>query len=371
MISGYILSQRPSIKFEATTPRLIKSGEEVTLRAVLIGNPEPDDLKWKIGGEEGKDWKFKDKSSTIGSEEITIIFKKIGPINISLSAKGEIDTLMKGKKEKVKVKIPLKFDKKAYLLVTDGKEYSELNQLFAEGTEDSYIKLVKNASSLVEKEKYKKDPFAYIWLARGLYAIHNQNFDYTKGKYEPFKSSFNDAISALSKALKFDNNNFLEESKFADFIYDLQHSYYLDIVSSPLSDEEAVQKGKSKTKDFTTINASLTKYIKITKNPVCIKHLQAACLLNLSDPNAKTILKEADAELLNYTASRDSVKFSPTDELFFASGITELLKFYELKKKADDACSLTRRAVLALPELKMNRDKFEEYIDIRDVNCEQ
>ncbi len=371
MLTSFIYAQKPSIKFEATTPRLAKVGEEVTLRAILIGNPKPDGLKWKIGGEEGKDWKFKDKSSTVSSEEITIIFKKIGPTNVSLAAKAEIDTLIKGKKEKEKMKISLKYDRKGYLLITEVEEYSELNQLFAEGTVDSYIKLVKKASKLTENEKYAKDPFAYIWLSRGLYSIHNENVDYSQGKYEIYKTAFNDAVSALSKALKYDNNNFLEESKFAEFIYELQFRYYDDIVSSALADGEAVKKGKTTTKDFGKINTSLSKYLKITKNPLAIKHLQAACMFNINDPNGKTILKEADADLVKYIASRDSIKFSPTDELFFAAGITELLKYFELKKKTDEACNLTKRAVAAVPELKVDRKKFEEYIDVRDPNCEQ
>jgi len=369
VLTSFVFAQKPSIKFEATTPRLAKVGEEVTLRAILIGSPRPDGLKWKIGGEEGKDWKFKDKSSTISSEEITVIFKKIGPTNVSLSAKAEIDTLIKGKKEKMK--ISLKYDRKGYLLITEVEEYSELNQLFAEGTVDSYVKLVKKASKLTENEKYAKDPFAFIWLARGLYSIHNENVDYTQGKYEIYKTAFNDAVSALSKALKYDNNNFLEESKFAEFIYELQFRYYDDIVSSALADGEAVKKGKTTTKDFTKINTSLSKYLKITKNPSAIKHLQAACLLNLNDPNSKTILKEADADLVKYIASRDSIKFSPTDELFFAAGVTELLKYYELKSKTDEACNLTKRAVAAVPELKVDRKRFEEYIEVRDPNCEQ
>jgi hypothetical protein len=257
------------------------------------------------------------------------------------------------------------------LLITDKNEYSELNQLYAEGTVDSYIKLVKKASKLTENEKYAKDPFAYIWLARGLYSVHNENLDYTIGKYEAYKTAFNDAVTALSKAMKYDNNNFLEESKFAEFIYELQFRYYDDIVTSALTDTSAVKKGKKTTKDFTKINTSLSKYLKITKNPICIKHLQTACLFNLKDANAKNILKEAEAELVKYTASKDSVKFSPTDELFFAAGVTELIKYYKLKGKTEEPCSLQKRAIAAVPELKIDRTRFEEFIDERDPGCDQ
>jgi hypothetical protein len=370
LTSGLLIAQRPSIKFEATTPRLAKAGEVIQLRAVLSGKYLPEDIKWKIGGEEGKDWKFAEGSKN-SDNEISIVFKKIGPTNVSLSAKAIVDSTLKGKKTSEQVKISLKYDRKGYLLITEPNEYSELNQLFAEGTVDSYIKLVKKASKLTENEKYAKDPFAYIWLSRGLYSVHNENLDYSVGKYEPYKTAFNDAVSALSKALKYDNNNFLEESKFAEFIYELQFRYYDDIVASSLSDTSAVKKGKSTTKDFGKINTSLSKYLKITKNPLCIKHLQATCMFNLKDANAKTVLKDAEAELAKYTASRDSVKFSPTDELFFAAGITELIKYYQVKGKTEDACSLQKRAIAAVPELKIDRTRFEEFIDERDPLCDQ
>jgi|688.fasta_scaffold176124_1 hypothetical protein len=370
LVSGFIVAQRPSVKFEATSPRLAKVGEVIQLRAILSGKNLPEDLKWKIGGEEGKDWKFAEGTKNT-DREISVVFKKIGPTNVSLSAKATIDSTFKGKKTPDQVKISLKYDRKGYLLITEPNEYSELNQLFAEGTVDSYIKLVKKASKLTENEKYAKDPFAYIWLARGLYSVHNENLDYTIGKYEAYKTAFNDAVTALSKAMKYDNNNFLEESKFAEFIYELQFRYYDDIVTSALTDTSAVKKGKKTTKDFTKINTSLSKYLKITKNPICIKHLQTACLFNLKDANAKNILKEAEAELVKYTASKDSVKFSPTDELFFAAGVTELIKYYKLKGKTEEPCSLQKRAIAAVPELKIDRTRFEEFIDERDPSCDQ
>jgi hypothetical protein len=366
LTSGLLVAQRPSIKFVADK-RLVNAGDTVKL-TILRSSSSISDFKVKIGGEEGKDYKiiYNDKINDL-EYLYKIIFKKLGPTNVSVTAKATVDSIPKGKKVVEKVSISLKYEKKGYLLVTEKGEYSELNQLFAEGTVDSYIKLVKKASKLTENEKYAKDPFAWIWLSRGLYSVHNENLDYTQGKYEPYKSAFNDAISSLTKAMKFDNNNFLEESKFAEFIYELQFRYFDDIVSSALNDTAAVAKGKKTTKDFAKINGSLAKYLKITKNPLCIKHLQAACMFNLNDANAKATLKEAEAELVKYTASRDSIKFSPTDELFFATGVTELLKYYYLKAKPnEEKCSLQKRAEAALPELSSDRKRFEEWIDQRD-----
>jgi hypothetical protein len=370
LTSGLLVAQRPSVKFVADK-RLVNAGDVVNL-TMMRSSKDISSSKLKIGGEEGKDYKII-KEEVLNEFEVlyVVVFKKLGPTNISVSAKATVDSIPKGKKVVEKVPISLKYEKKGYLLITDKNEYSELNQLFAEGTVDSYIKLVKKASKLTENEKYAKDPFAYIWLARGLYSVHNENLDYTIGKYEAYKTAFNDAVTALSKAMKYDNNNFLEESKFAEFIYELQFRYYDDIVTSALTDTSAVKKGKKTTKDFTKINTSLSKYLKITKNPICIKHLQTACLFNLKDANAKNILKEAEAELVKYTASKDSVKFSPTDELFFAAGVTELIKYYKLKGKTEEPCSLQKRAIAAVPELKIDRTRFEEFIDEREPLCDQ
>ena len=101
--SGLLMAQRPSIKFEATTPRLAKVGEVIQLRAILSGKSLPEDLKWKIGGEEGKDWKFTEGSKNT-DKEISVVFKKIGPTNVSLSAKAIVDSTLKGKKTPEQVK---------------------------------------------------------------------------------------------------------------------------------------------------------------------------------------------------------------------------------------------------------------------------
>jgi hypothetical protein len=380
---GFSFAQRASVKFEVVpnsdnsneiSPRLVEVGSTVKLKAIITGKVEG--LKWKIAGEMGKDWKFANKvqseTEALTQDEIEIVFKKMGPTNISLSGKTEIDSLMKGKKAPEKVKITLKCDKKGYLLVTETAEYNELNQLYAEGNVDGYIKLVKKASKMVENEKYAKDPFAYIWLSRGLNKVYGEIDDFTKSKYEPYKNAFNDAISALSKALKYDNNGFLEDpnSKFADFIYEMQYKFYDEIVLVVLSNDTAVQVGKTKTKDYGKLNSTLNKYLKITKNPVCIKHLQVACLFNLKDANAKNLLKDAEADLKKYTDFKDSISFTPVDQLFFAAGITEMMKYYKAKGTSD-ACDLQKRAIAALPELIQDLEKFEEFINFRDENCDR
>ena len=392
LVFGFAFSQRPSVSFEiepngsnASNPRLVEVDSAVKLMAVKNGTIKS--VKWKIGGEFGKDWEFgKDKgfyiktpSESVGliNDSILIVFKKRGPTNISITAKAEVDSLLKGKKKSELVPISIKYERKGFLLVTELAEYDELNQLFTGGDVDSYIKLVKKASKMVENDKYSKDPFAYIWLARGLYLISGENLDFTMSKYQPYKSAFNDAVSALSKALKYDNNGFLNkvptekltDDKFSDLINEMQYKYYDEIVLSNLTNDTAIVKGKTKIKDYAKINTSISKYLKITKNPICVKYLQVACLFNLKDANAKVLLKEAELELTKYIAGKDSLVFTETDELFFAAGICELLKYYSSNKKATDACVLQKRAIAALPTLIENREKFEEFQEYYDEEC--
>ena len=379
MFSGVIFAQGPSIKFVADK-RMVAVGDTVILKITKSANVP--DTKLKIGAEVGKDYKIvyaREDEINKDISYIWLIFKKIGPINVSITAKVTVDSIPKGKKVIEKIPISLKYEKKGYFLITDKNEYSELNQLFTGGDVDSYIKLVKKASKMVENDKYSKDPFAYIWLARGLYLISGESLDFSMSKYQPYKSAFNDAVSALSKALKYDNNGFLEkvptddknltDDKFSGFINEMQYKYYDEIVLSNLTNDTAVVKGKTKIKDYAKINTSISKYLKITKNPICVKYLQVACLFNLKDANAKVLLKEAELELTKYIAGKDSLVFSETDELFFAAGICELLKYYNSNKKAADACVLQKRAIAALPTLIENREKFEEFQEYYDEEC--
>lgn len=378
-----MFAQRPFIKFVADK-RFVKAGDTVNLLFIrstnIISVP-----KIKIGGEEGKDYRIIAEgpfSVKAGDDLVwcqSIIFKKIGPTNVSMTAKVTVDSIPKGKKVIEKITLSLKYERKGYLLITDKNEYSELNQLYTGGDVDSYIKLVKKASKMVENDKYSKDPFAYIWLARGLYLISGESLDFTMSKYQPYKSAFNDAVSALSKALKYDNNGFLDkvptddknltDDKFSGFINEMQYKYYDEIVLSNLTNDTAFVKGKTKIKDYAKINTSISKYLKITKNPICVKYLQVACLFNLKDANAKVLLKEAELELTKYIAGKDSLVFTETDELFFAAGICELLKYYNSNEKATDACVLQQRAIAALPTLLENREKFEEIQEFLDDDC--
>ena len=358
LLTSITYSQVAKISFTAEE-RLINVDDTVEITANVSGIIEGT-LKWKIGGEEGKDWKFV-KGSLPTDEVIKVYFKKIGPANVTLSAKVEKSITKKenGKEKVEKIKETIKCDKKNYFLVTEKGEYSELNQLYAEGTVDSYIKLVKKASKLTENEKYAKDPFAYIWLSRGLYAIQGENLDFSVGKYAAYKSAFQDATAALSKALKNDKNGFLDHSKFSEFIFEFQYKYFTEVLGEQVDDTAKI--------DYTKINSALSKYVKITKNPICVKYFQIACMYRLKDQaNAKIALKEADLQL---TQLGDSAVFSETDKLFFARSIVELLKYYETKKQANSPCDLLKRAVVAVPSLLEEQDKYEDFRE-RYGNCD-
>jgi hypothetical protein len=353
-VLNFTFAQGNKFRFESNE-RLVSVEDTIELTAFTDGTDDGT-LKWKIAGEEGKDWKFV-KGSSATDNTIKVYFKKIGPTNIGISAKQtkSITKKVNGKDVTETVKETIKYEKKGYLLVTAKGEYDELNQLYAEGDLESYIKLVKKASKLTENEKYAKDPFAFIWLARGLYAVSASLTSY-EGKYEPYKTAFGDAITALSKALKYDNNGFLEDSKFSDLIYELQNKYYVEILG------EQVEKDADKI-DYAKISGVLNKYAKITKNPICIKYFQVACMFRTNDANAKNFLKETDAQLAQLG---DSAVFTETDKMFFSTGIVQLGKYYEFKKQPKNICDLLKKSIIAVPSLLEEQGKFEEFRDMLD-----
>ena len=80
LLSSITYSQVAKISFTAEE-RLINVDDTVELTANVSGIVEGT-LKWKIGGEEGKDWKLV-KGSLPTDEVIKVYFKKIGPANVS------------------------------------------------------------------------------------------------------------------------------------------------------------------------------------------------------------------------------------------------------------------------------------------------
>mgnify|MGYP003342050518 CR=1 FL=1 len=129
--------------------------------------------------------------------------------------------------------------------------------------------LVDKAVGYTEKDKTKKDPVPYVWLARGLYKI-----SLTGSSNPNFKNAYKDAIGAMASAFKNDKDG----TKLVDhqeFIADFQGSL-AEIIGNEIA-----------AGDLNKAAGWVSKYYKITKNPVGAKFLDAASKYKKGDKHVK------------------------------------------------------------------------------------
>lgn len=162
-------------------------------------------------------------------------------------------------------------------------EYKDLVILYADGTYDSYKKLVKEAEKYTLKDDSKKDIPPYFWLAKGLYKISISGTD-----DEEFSNAYKDAIKFLGKGMTYD-------VKYNGGSYTAEEDEFVKMFQLTL---------------FETINNEITsggfkrafgwvlKYSKISNNNAGTNYLMGACKYEDNDKTtARDYWNAADKEL--------------------------------------------------------------------------
>lgn len=141
-------------------------------------------------------------------------------------------------------------------------DYKDLVILFADGTYDSYKKLVKEAEKYTLKDDTKKDAPPYFWLAKGLYKIHISG-----EAEEEFKSAYKDAIKYLGKGIDTDK-------KYNDGAYASEQSEFIEMFQMTLFEtiSNELETGGPK-RAFSWV----LKYSKISANTVGANYWMGAC----------------------------------------------------------------------------------------------
>jgi hypothetical protein len=163
------------------------------------------------------------------------------------------------------------------------REYKDLVILFADGTYDSYKKLVKQAEKYTLKDATKKDPVPYFWLAKGLYKISISGTD-----DENYKNAYKDAIKFLGKGIKYD-------IKYNDGSYAVEESEFLGMFQLTLFEtaNNEISDGGFK-RGFSWV----LKYSKISNKKVGTNYLMGACKYESGDKtSAREYWKNADKGL--------------------------------------------------------------------------
>ncbi len=196
-------------------------------------------------------------------------------------------------------------------------DYNDLVILYADGTFDSYKKLVKEAEKYTLKEETKKEVPPYFWLAKGLYKISVSGTD-----DEEFKNAYKDAIKFLGKGIA-------NDTKYNGGAYTIEESEFVEMFQLTL---------------FETINNTITdggfksafgwvlKYSKISTNTAGANYLMGACKYEDNDKTtARDYWTTADKQL---TEIESIENWSEADKNMLKFGV--LYSAASLKKSKQD-----------------------------------
>jgi hypothetical protein len=206
------------------------------------------------------------------------------------------------------------------------REYKDLVILYADGTYDSYKKLVKQAEKYTLKDATKKDPKPYFWMAKGLYKISVSGTD-----DENYKNAYKDAIKFLGKGIKYDY-------KYNDGSYTSEESEFVDMLQMTLFEtaNNEISDGSYK-RAFSWV----LKYTKITQNKVGANYLMGACKYEAADKTtARDYWKKAETELETIESIEN---WSEADKFMLKYGVLHSAGALKRSRQEDKAKALVNK----------------------------
>ena len=287
-----------------------------------LENVDVKSIKWKLSGEEGKNWKI--ISGSLNEKDVDLEFKKIGTYDIAVDVKYEQKVEDKVQKGTAKDK------RKKYITVTS--DLRVLRQLYNTANnkeikkKGKWMKLIKKADVISNKPAYSKDPIPSAYLARGYWGMEKST-----EKDERVKDPYKDALKACQKAIKLDLNGifidmkdhkkWLDDFQFQisnDDIFEANITYDdQEIPSLPLANSK--EEKEEVEKAFANILKGLSTYKKTTKNPFVVSWFSAGVqFFNKGASNAK---KELQILIPELEKMRDLNDLTNTDKKFLKHGL--------------------------------------------------
>lgn len=195
--------------------------------------------------------------------------------------------------------------------------FTDLQILYAD---ENYDKLVREAEKYTEADKTKYEPEPYFWAARGLYKL-----SLSGTTDEAYKNAYKDAITFLSKGMKYDfkNNDGAKTEENQEFVDEFQLSLATRI-GNDIS-EGAYKKAY----------AWCVKYQKISQEGCGIQFVIGACKYNDNDKSsARTAWVEAE-KLLNDVSGVDD--WNAANRMILKMGLLQTAKTYKDMRQMDKA----------------------------------
>ena len=199
--------------------------------------------------------------------------------------------------------------------------YNDLLILYVDG---NYKKLAAKAEKYTLKEETKNDPYAYLWTAKALFKISQQN-----EQDEMYKNAYKDCISFLAKCVKKDKTREVYD-KEKDFFHEVKNSLIENAIN------EYTSKNYKKAQDF------CKKILTIFPEDIPAKFMEAACKFQQKDtPGATTVWNENQRsfELINTLEG-----WSEKEKEFLRLAVMETMKCFKENKQSERGKMIGDRA---------------------------
>ena len=316
---------------------------------------------WLFSGREGKDWKY--ISGDASSEEVEILFLKVGNYSVEIAVTFTFDVVLKSGETEIE-EDEVAFEQEA--IVTAANNLDELTQIHADS---NFLKLVKKASDYRVKPEYVNDPTPNIFLAKGYYGMYRNEIP------DPIVSDpWEETINCIAAAIELDLNGIFNEKIHKMWLDKFQNDFLNNYLIYNLEEEDGyygVYNGTDKEKKTELLELLLEgveNYSVITTQPISIKFLEAPIRAASKDVRtANTIWKSGIEELKNMTEA-DFDKMTETDLKALKYGaMLSAVTLTNLRQSNTEACEM----LSSLKEVYAYDRSFLAFIKTRYNNCKE
>ena len=227
-----------------------------------------------------------------------------------------------------------------FLSFGQAPDYDDLKIYYADG---KFEKLIGAADKYSMKEDLKKDPYPFMWLAKGLYKM-----SLSGTSDEKYKGAYKEAIAALGKSMKIDK----------DSACVIEHKEFVDEFQMSIVERVDLAISANNIKDAA---GWASKFYKITKYPLGPKYIESAAKFKGGDKGGAAVMwKECDV-LLNKIV--DLSNWSKADVSLLRIGVLQVADCYINARQKDKAVAFLNKVAPWFEEDEEFKAKYDEIVN--------
>tara|TARA_B100001057_G_scaffold376489_2_gene381652 strand:+ start:2187 stop:3338 length:1152 start_codon:yes stop_codon:yes gene_type:complete len=334
----------------------------VTFKSVFENNgTKRGTTTWLFSGREGKDWKYISGDAT--TEEVEILFLKVGNYSVELAVTFTYDVVLKSGETEIE-EDEVAFERES--IVTAANNLDELTQIHADS---NFLKLVKKASDYRVKPEYVSDPTPSIFLAKGYYGIYRNELP------DPVVSDpWEETINSIAAAIELDINGILDEKIHKIWLDKFQHDFLNNYLIYNLEEEDGfygIYDGTDKEKKTELLELLLEgveNYSVITTQPIAIKLLEAPIRAASKDVRSANTIWSSGIEQLKNMSEAEFDRMTETDLKALKFGaMLSAVTLTNLRQSNTEACDI----LSSLKEVYAYDRSFLAFLKTRYNNCKE